>query len=105
MTKRRVFLLQENPSLNEELKRLFTESGEFEVVGCACDGITGLEMIEDKKPSFVVMELALAGYENAIITEIHIKRLTVAVPDHRNCIVNALLGDVSTIVCKIYKVI
>ena len=69
MTKRRVFLLQENQTLNEELKRLFTESGEFEVVGCACDGITGLEMIEDKKPSFVVMELALAGYEGIGLIE------------------------------------
>ena len=69
MTKRRVFLLQENQSVNEELKRLFTESGEFEIVGCACDGITGLEMIEDKKPSFVVMGLALAGYEGLGLIE------------------------------------
>ena len=69
MTKRRVFLLQENQSLNEELKRLFTESGEFEIVGCASDGIAGLEMIEAKKPSFVVMELALSGYEGLGLIE------------------------------------
>ena len=69
MRKRRIFLLQESAEANEEYKRLFAETGEFEVVGSACDGITGLELIEEKKPSFVVMGLALSGYEGLGVIE------------------------------------
>ncbi len=67
--RRRIFLLQESAEANEEYRKLFSESGEFEVVGQACDGITGLELIEEKKPSFVVMGLALSGYEGLGLIE------------------------------------
>ncbi|MBO5286267.1 MAG: sporulation transcription factor Spo0A [Clostridia bacterium] len=69
MQRKRIFLLQDKPELNEELKKLFTESGEFEVVGSATDGITGVKLIEEKKPSFVVMELVLPGYDGLCVIE------------------------------------
>ena len=40
-----VFLLQDTKESNEELERLFLESDEFEVVGSATDGISGISMI------------------------------------------------------------
>ncbi|MBO7187211.1 MAG: sporulation transcription factor Spo0A [Clostridia bacterium] len=69
MQKRRVFLLQESAKTNEELKKNFALSGEFEVVGTATDGLTGLKLIEEKKPGFVVMELVLPGYDGLFLID------------------------------------
>ena len=101
MRKRRIFLLQESAEANEEYKRLFAETGEFEVVGSACDGITGLELIEEKKPSFVVMGLALSGYEGLGVIErivalgLDIKIIVVSAMSREEIIQKALDNRVS----------
>ena len=96
MRKRRVFLLQDNQALNEELKKLFSESGEFEVVGTATDGINGLKLIEEKKPSFLIMELALSGYDGLSVIEkvtalgLGIKIIVISAMSREEIIQNAL---------------
>ncbi|MCQ2398995.1 MAG: response regulator, partial [Clostridia bacterium] len=69
MQKRRIYLLSGSEELNAELKKLLTDSGEFEVVGTAIDGQEGLKAIEEKKPSLVVTELVLSGVDGLYLIE------------------------------------
>ncbi len=69
MQKRTVFLLQDTKEGNEELRKLFSETGEYEVVGEATDGISGISGIADKKPDFAVVEVVLAGYDGICVIE------------------------------------
>ena len=69
MQKKTVFLLQDTKEMNEELRRRFSEDGEYEVVGMANDGISGISTIAEKKPDFVISELVLAGYDGFSVME------------------------------------
>ncbi len=69
MQKRTVFLLQDTKEQNEELARLFNGDDRFEVVGMASDGISGIAMIAEKKPNFVIMEVVLPGYDGLSVLD------------------------------------
>ena len=69
MMKKTVFLLQDTKESNEELERLFLESDEFDVVGSATDGISGISMISEKRPQYVVSEIILSGYDGICVME------------------------------------
>jgi two-component system response regulator (stage 0 sporulation protein A) len=96
MQRKRIFILQDKPETNEELKRLFTDSGEFEVVGSSSDGVTGIKLIEEKKPAFVVMELVLPGYDGLCVIEkinalnLDIKIIVLSVLSREEIINNAI---------------
>lgn len=106
MKKRRIFLLQDKPELNEELKQLFSESGEFEIVGSSCDGIAGVKLIEEKKPSLVVMELVLPGYDGLCVIEkitalgLDIKIVVLSVLSREEIIQRAILKGASYYMVK-----
>ncbi len=78
MQKRTVFLLQDTKELNEELARLLKETGEYEVVGMATDGISGLAIIAEKKPQYVITELVLPGYDGLCVLD-RIKEMNIPV--------------------------
>lgn len=63
MQKRSVFLLQDTKETNEELIKMFSSEKGYEVVGATTDGITAISMIEEKKPSFLITDLVIAGYD------------------------------------------
>lgn len=69
MQKRTVFLLQDTKEANEELLKLFSDTDEYKVIGMANDGISGIPLIADKRPDFVITELVLSGYDGISVIE------------------------------------
>ncbi len=69
MDKKTVFLLQDTKESNEELFKHFSSDGKYEVIGSATDGISGLSMIAEKKPQFVIMGIVLRGYDGFSVME------------------------------------
>ncbi len=69
MQKKTVFLLQETKEQNEELISLFRNDENFEVIGSATDGITGLAMISEKNPDYLISEIVLSGYDGISVIE------------------------------------
>ena len=63
MAKKTVFLLQDSIEFAKELSTLFTNDAQFEVIGYATDGATGLKFIEDKKPQIAIIGLVLQGLD------------------------------------------
>lgn len=61
--KNSIVILQENVAFAKELAGLFEASGAYEVSGIAHDGISGLKMIEEKRPDFVILDLILTGMD------------------------------------------
>lgn len=71
MNKKSVFLLQAIKEQNDELKKNFANENDYEVCGCAVDGMSAILMIKEKKPDFLITELVLAGYDGlSIISKI-----------------------------------
>ena len=69
MPKRTVFLLQDTKDANEALKKLFEDTDDYQIVGEATDGISGISAIAEKKPDFAIIELVLAGYDGISVIE------------------------------------
>lgn len=69
MQRKTIFLLQDTKELNEQLYKLFSESGEYDVVGMATDGATAVSAIEDKKPQYVILDLVLPGYDGLCVMD------------------------------------
>ena len=66
MSKRTVYLLQDNKEL-EELHSLFKNSDSFEVVGSSSDGISAIGEIAEKKPNVLITELVIKGYDGMLV--------------------------------------
>ena len=58
-----MFLLQKTKEECDELAAMFLGDQEIEVVGASADGIGAIAMIADKKPSILLTELVLTGYD------------------------------------------
>lgn len=69
MQKKTLVILQNTKEQIEELKAKFLGSGEFEVVGESVDGITGISIINEKKPQFVITEIVLMGYDGLCVID------------------------------------
>lgn len=69
MQKKTVFLLQDTKEQNEQLAKCFLGNSDFEVVGQATDGISGISMITEKKPNYVIAEIILSGYDGISVIE------------------------------------
>ena len=64
MQNRSVVILQESEEAILKLVALIdTNENGYSVVGTACDGDTGLKLIVEKKPDFVITEIVLAGID------------------------------------------
>ena len=69
MQKRTVFLLQDTKEANDALKKMFLQTEEYEVVGDATDGISGISAISERKPDFAIVGIVLAGYDGICVIE------------------------------------
>ncbi len=63
MYKRTVFLLQGTKEAGENLATQFKEQTDFEVVGMTTDGISAISTVADKKPSILITDLVVSGYD------------------------------------------
>ncbi len=68
MSKRRVFLIQEDEAILEELKREIN-ANDFEIVGSALNGKIALESILAIRPDLVITELTISGVDGLGIIE------------------------------------
>ncbi len=63
MQKKTIFLLQDTNEQNEQLKNLFEQEKDYEVVGHCTDGVLAVTLIAEKKPKVLIVELILSGYD------------------------------------------
>lgn len=71
MQKISVFLLQDTNEQNDELKKLFTQEKDFEVVGQTTDGISAVSMVAELRPDLIILEIILSGYDGlSVISKI-----------------------------------
>ena len=63
MQKISVFLLQDTNEQNDELRKLFTEEKDFEVVGQSTDGVSAVSMVAELRPDLMILEIILSGYD------------------------------------------
>lgn len=76
MQKKTVFLLQDTKEINEAIAAKLKDCDEYEVVGMATDGISGIAMISEKKPQLIITELVLPGYDGLCVLD-RIKELKI----------------------------
>ena len=69
MQKKTVVLLQDTKETNDELIKRLSGDELFEVIGSAQDGISGLALISEKKPDFVILEIVLSGYDGICVMQ------------------------------------
>ena len=69
MNKKTIFLLQKTKDECDELAAQFSVDDRFEVVGKTTDGISAISMIADKKPSVLLTELVLTGYDGLSVID------------------------------------
>ena len=80
MRKKSIFLLQDTKEQNDQLKTLFTNDEQFEVVGESTDGISAVSLIADKKPRVVIVELVLSGYDGlSVISKVRALNLPIKI--------------------------
>jgi two-component system chemotaxis response regulator CheY len=59
MAKKKVLLVDDSLAIAKQLKTLVEESGDFEVVGHAINGIEGIKLFINLKPDVVFMDLVM----------------------------------------------
>jgi two-component system chemotaxis response regulator CheY len=59
MGKKKVLLVDDSMAIAKQLKGLVEESGQFEVVGHALNGIEGIKLFINLKPDLVFMDLVM----------------------------------------------
>ena len=59
MAKRKVLLVDDSISTARQLQKIIEDSGEFEVVGHAKNGVEGIKLYTEKKPDIVCMDLVM----------------------------------------------
>ncbi len=80
MQKKKVFILQGTKERNDELKEKLLQTGQYEVVGEAVEGISAIPAIEEKKPMFLITDLVLAGYDGiSVISKLKEMKLSVKI--------------------------
>ena len=75
----RVVIVEDSPTAGEFLRRLVEESG-FEVVGIADNGISGEQLIREKKPSLVISDIRMPHLDGIEMTARLMRVLTSAAP-------------------------
>ncbi len=65
----RIVLIEDNEELCALISDYLQSDPEFEVVGCAHDGISGLELIKAKQPDIAVIDIVLPGKDGISILE------------------------------------
>ena len=64
-----VVLADANEEFRTALKQALEATGEFDVVGCAADGLAAAQDIAERKPRLLVMDLLLPGLDGFGVLE------------------------------------
>lgn len=64
-----VVLADANEEFRTALKQALEATGEFDVVGCAADGLAAAQDIAERKPQLLVMDLLLPGLDGFGVLE------------------------------------
>ena len=57
----RVLVVDDHPLVRDWLQRVLENTGEFEIVGQATDGVEAIRMSENLRPDVVIMDLIMPG--------------------------------------------
>ncbi len=69
MQKKTVFLLQDTKETIKTIEEHFSKSKEFEIIGSDTDAISALSLLADRKPTFLITEMVLSGYDGFSVIE------------------------------------
>ena len=69
MNKKTVVILQDTKEANDELIEALKNDEVFEVVGSATDGISGIALVSEKRPDFLITGIVLGGYDGISVIE------------------------------------
>lgn len=69
MERLKVLLVDDNARITAMLKEILEEDNEIEIVGMAEDGIKALELIEDKRPDLVLLDLIMPKLDGIGVME------------------------------------
>lgn len=73
MTKKTILIIDDHPLFRKGVRQLLGMDEQFEIVGEAADGMTGLDMIESLKPDMVLLDLNMEKMSGLDVLE-EIKR-------------------------------
>lgn len=91
----RVLVADDSEFMRNYIKDILTSSGEFEVVGMACDGMDAMENYKKLMPDVVTMDLVMDPYpgEEGIVAILEIDA------DARICVVSSMGNKFSVDEC------
>jgi len=64
-----VVIVEENKSLREKLEEYFINNNQIKLIGSSDNGLAGLEMIKQKKPTIALIDLILPGIDGYEVLE------------------------------------
>lgn len=65
----RILIVEDDPLMQLGLEQALSTHGEFEIVGQAADGSTGVKMALDLKPDLIIMDIGLPGLDGIAATK------------------------------------
>jgi len=69
MTKKTILIIDDHPLFRKGVQQLLLMDEQYEVVGEATDGVTGLSMIESLEPDMVLLDLNMEGMSGLDVLE------------------------------------
>lgn len=102
-----VVLADANEEFRTALKQALEATGEFDVVGCAADGLAAAQDIAERKPQLLVMDLLLPGLdgfgvlEQAAKDKVQMKTVVVSALYRDQIVSQALEREVTAVIHEV----
>jgi DNA-binding NarL/FixJ family response regulator len=85
----RILVVDDHAIVREGLTRILSQEPDFQIVGDASDGVTALTMVEQYRPSIVLLDLRMPGVDGIEVC----RTITARFPDIRVIILTAFLDS------------
>ena len=69
MTKKTIILIDDHPLFRQGMRQLLSLDQQYEIIGEAADGITGLDMIKSLNPDMVLLDLKMGAMSGLDVLE------------------------------------
>ncbi|SDI08846.1 response regulator transcription factor [Pseudomonas panipatensis] len=70
---KRVVLVEDHPAMRLAIRTLLSQDPQFEIVGEAADGHSGLNLVRQERPDLVILDLNLPGLDGMdLLARVHI---------------------------------
>ncbi|WP_374443531.1 response regulator [Pseudomonas panipatensis] len=70
---KRVVLVEDHPAMRLAIRALLSQDPQFEIVGEAADGHSGLNLVRQERPDLVILDLNLPGLDGMdLLARVHI---------------------------------